>query len=61
MTGPLRPLTRMFYGAASLGWRISPMHDRYPVTIEPEAKREADELQALVAAQDAQSAEDNGD
>ncbi len=45
MTGPLRPLTRAFYHVARAGWSLSPLHDRFPVTIEKKAMEEARELQ----------------
>lgn len=51
MTGPLRPLTRFFYYAARAGWSLSPLHARFPITIQQEAAREAEELQAQADAQ----------
>ncbi len=37
-------LARRFYGAAALGARISPLHDRFPIDIYDEAMKEAKEL-----------------
>lgn len=47
MTGPLRPLTRLFYVAAKAGFSLSPLHGRFPVTIAEEARAEAEELRRL--------------
>jgi hypothetical protein len=47
MTGVLRPLTRAFYHTARLGWRLSPLHHRYPVTIHAQAMEEAQGLMAV--------------
>ena len=44
MTGFLRPLTILFYWSARAGWSLSPLHDRFPVTIHDEAMEEAREL-----------------
>ena len=46
MTGLLRPLTRLFYWSARAGWTLSPLHDRFPVTLHDEAMEEARELEA---------------
>jgi len=45
MTGLLWPLTRLFYWSARAGWTLSPLHDRFPVTIHEEAMEEARELE----------------
>ncbi|MBK8481805.1 MAG: lipopolysaccharide biosynthesis protein [Proteobacteria bacterium] len=45
MTGALRPVARMLYSAAALGWRLSPLHDRFPITLAPQAAIEAQELE----------------
>jgi O-antigen/teichoic acid export membrane protein len=44
MTGALRPLTRLFYLAARAGWTLSPLHDRFPVTIQARAMEQAADL-----------------
>lgn len=46
MTGPLSPLSRLFYLTARAGWRLSPLHDRFPVTIHDQALAEAKALSA---------------
>lgn len=46
MTGPLRPLTRLFYLAARAGWALSPLHGRFPVSIEGQARQEAQALES---------------
>jgi O-antigen/teichoic acid export membrane protein len=45
MTGPLRPLTRLFYFAARAGWALSPIHDRFPMTIHDAAIADATDLE----------------
>jgi O-antigen/teichoic acid export membrane protein len=45
MTGPLRPLTRLFHHAARAGFALSPLHGRFPVTISEQARVEAEQLQ----------------
>lgn len=44
MTGALRPVARLLYAAAHAGWRLSPLHDRFPITLAPQAAVEAQEL-----------------
>ncbi|MCC6751555.1 MAG: lipopolysaccharide biosynthesis protein [Deltaproteobacteria bacterium] len=46
MTGALKPLTRLFYGVARAGARLSPLHGRFPVRIAAEARAEAEALEA---------------
>lgn len=45
MTGVLRPLTRLFYHAARAGCVLSPLYDRFPVTLHAEAMQEARDLE----------------
>jgi hypothetical protein len=45
MTGMFRPLTRAFYLAAEAGRRLSPLRDRFPVTIHAAAMEEAAALE----------------
>lgn len=40
----IRPMTRLFYKASVLGARISPLHNRFPITIRTEAMEEAASL-----------------
>ncbi|MCU0521610.1 MAG: hypothetical protein MUF84_13055 [Anaerolineae bacterium] len=40
----MRPMARLFYHASRLGARVSPLHDRFPITIYDEARREAEAL-----------------
>lgn len=40
----IRPMTRLFYRASVLGARVSPLHNRFPITIRAEAMQEADAL-----------------
>jgi hypothetical protein len=41
MTGFVRPLAWLFWGASALGARLSPLHGRFPITIRPTALEEA--------------------
>ncbi|MFH1131858.1 MAG: lipopolysaccharide biosynthesis protein [Pseudomonadota bacterium] len=45
MTGPIRPLTSLLFLAAKAGWTLSPIHNRFPVTIAPAAMEECLELE----------------
>ena len=54
MTGALRPITRLFYHAAAAGLRLSPWHDRFPVSIAAEAAAEGRELEAAIPQQSAE-------
>jgi O-antigen/teichoic acid export membrane protein len=45
MTGWLRPLTRLFYYAARAGWTLSPIHNRFPITLHEQAMEEAKALE----------------
>lgn len=45
MTGILKPLTRFFYWMGRLGIKLSPLHDRFPITIYQEAIDEAHQLE----------------
>jgi O-antigen/teichoic acid export membrane protein len=40
----MRPMTRLFYRASVLGARLSPLHNRFPISIRPEAMAEAEAL-----------------
>ncbi len=42
----MRPLSRLFWSASRLGARISPLHNRFPISIRPEALQEAAALTA---------------
>ncbi len=44
LTGFVRPLAWLFWGASALGARISPLHGRFPITIRPVALDEARSL-----------------
>ncbi len=44
LTGFVRPLAWLFWGASALGARISPLHGRFPITIRPAALEEARSL-----------------
>lgn len=44
MTGFLRPVVWLIWASSALGARISPLHNRFPITIRPTAMREAQEL-----------------
>jgi hypothetical protein len=50
MSATLRFAARWFTRAAIAGHRLSPVRDRFPITIAAEAKREAEELEAAAAA-----------
>jgi O-antigen/teichoic acid export membrane protein len=41
LTGFVRPLAWLFWGASALGARLSPLHGRFPITIRPTALEEA--------------------
>ena len=45
MTGWLRPLTRLFYLVSRAGWSLSPLHNRFPITLHPAAMEQAHELE----------------
>jgi O-antigen/teichoic acid export membrane protein len=49
MTGPARPLARAFFLVASAGRGLSPLRDRFPVTIQAAADAEARELEESAA------------
>lgn len=57
MTGPLRPLTRLFYFAARAGWSLSPLHDRFPITIAAAAMEQAKDLELRRSEKDQQEAQ----
>jgi hypothetical protein len=42
----LRPMARLFWRSSALGARISPLHNRFPITIRGEALTEAESLTA---------------
>lgn len=44
LTGFVRPLAWLFWGASALGARLSPLHGRFPITIRPAALEEARSL-----------------
>ncbi len=44
LTGFVRPLAWLFWGASALGARLSPLHGRFPITIRPTALEEARSL-----------------
>jgi O-antigen/teichoic acid export membrane protein len=44
LTGFARPLARVFYASTALGARLSPLHNRFPVTIREAALAEARSL-----------------
>ncbi len=44
LTGALRPLAWVVWASTALGARISPLHDRFPITIREAALREAEAL-----------------
>jgi O-antigen/teichoic acid export membrane protein len=44
LSGFARPMARLFYRATELGARISPLHNRFPITIFEPAMAEADSL-----------------
>ncbi|MCX7854969.1 MAG: hypothetical protein N2556_03160 [Anaerolineae bacterium] len=44
LTGFVRPLSWLFWGASALGARLSPLHGRFPITIRPAALEEARSL-----------------
>ncbi len=44
LTGFVRPLAWLFWGASALGARLSPLHGRFPITIRPAALEEAHSL-----------------
>ncbi|MBK6847713.1 MAG: lipopolysaccharide biosynthesis protein [Proteobacteria bacterium] len=45
MTGALRPVARLLYAAAHAGFSLSPLHDRFPITLAPQAAAEAQSLE----------------
>ncbi len=46
LTGFMRPLVWLIWKATGLGARLSPLHNRFPISIRPAAMREAQELTA---------------
>ena len=42
----MRPFTRLFYRATALGARLSPLHNRFPITVHQAAMDEAESLTA---------------
>jgi len=44
LTGFLRPVVWLIWASTALGARLSPLHNRFPITIRPTAIREAQEL-----------------
>ena len=46
LTGFTRPLAWLIWKATGLGARLSPLHNRFPISIRPAAMREAQELTA---------------
>jgi O-antigen/teichoic acid export membrane protein len=44
LSGLMKPLSRLFWRATSLGARISPLHGRFPIDIRAEATAEAESL-----------------
>ena len=44
LTGALRPLAWVVWASTALGARISPLHNRFPITIREDALREAEAL-----------------
>jgi len=46
LSGFMRPFTRLWYRSTTLGARISPLHNRFPITIHQAAMAEAESLTA---------------
>ena len=46
LTGFVRPLAWLIWKATALGARLSPLHNRFPISIRPAAMQEAQELTA---------------
>ncbi len=44
LTGALRPLARVVWASTALGTRISPLHNRFPITVRENALKEAEAL-----------------
>jgi O-antigen/teichoic acid export membrane protein len=42
----MTPFTRLFFHSTSLGAKVSPLHNRFPISIHPAAMEEADSLTA---------------
>lgn len=49
MTGPLKPLTRLFYRISRRGWLMSPLYNRFPLRMRDDALREAHEIESQIA------------